>query len=147
MQPSRPGADTDGTIVLDRQFGAATLSALRAAVLECASTAGLPRDRSIDVMLALHELAANAIRHGAGQGWLRIRVTAAALRCQVGDAGMADQPGQVAAGEAVVSTRETGWPVKHGHGLWLVRKTADQVQITAGPEGSVVSVTFKLPDS
>src|SRR5215813_103256 len=70
MQPSRPGSGTDGTSVLDREFRAATLSALRDAVLRCASAAGLSRDRSIDVMLAAHELAANVIRHGSGLGRL-----------------------------------------------------------------------------
>ena len=37
------------------------------------------------------------------------------------------------------------WPVEHGHGLWLVRKTADRVQVAAGPAGSVVSIAFNLP--
>ena len=35
MQPSRPGSDADGKVVLDREIRAATLSALRDAVLGC----------------------------------------------------------------------------------------------------------------
>jgi anti-sigma regulatory factor (Ser/Thr protein kinase) len=134
--------------VLDREIRAATLSALREAVLGCASAAGLSRDRSIDVMLAAHELAANIIRHGSGLGWLRLRVSARALSCQVSDARAAASPGLGAQREAdgtVASAATATWPVEHGHGLWLVRRTADQVQVTAGPAGSVVSIAFNLP--
>jgi anti-sigma regulatory factor (Ser/Thr protein kinase) len=148
-QPSRPGSDADGTLVLDREFWAATLSGLREAVLACASAAGLSRDRSIDVMLATHELAANVIRHGPGQGRLRIRVSARALSCQVSDVRTAGRPGidgkHQAGGPAADAPATTSWPVEHGHGLWLVRKTADQVQVTAGPAGSVVYIAFNLP--
>ena len=41
--------------------------------------------RAADVVLALHELAANAVRHGAGAGRLRIWPRAAAWLCQVED--------------------------------------------------------------
>jgi anti-sigma regulatory factor (Ser/Thr protein kinase) len=149
MQPSRPGSDADGTVVLDREFQAGTLSALREEVLASALAAGLSRDRSIDVLLAAHELAANVIRHGSGHGRLRMRVTARALACQVSDVRAAAVPGVAGrpqpdnpAGDAPAPT---AWPVEHGHGLWLVRKTADQVQVMAGPAGSVVSMTFNLP--
>jgi anti-sigma regulatory factor (Ser/Thr protein kinase) len=145
--------------VLDREFRAATLSALREAVIACGSAAGLSRDRSIDLMLAAHELAANVVRHGSGRGRLRMRVTARALSCQVSDsrtaAGLAlgGRPPQAdrqaadadALGAADAPGAPGAWPVEHGHGLWLVRRTADQVQVTAGPAGSVVSMTFKLP--
>jgi len=148
-QPSRPGSDADGTVVLDREIRAATLSALREAVLGCASAAGLSRDRSLDVMLAAHELAANVIRHGSGRGRLLLRVTARALSCQVSDAQATAKAGLDAAYEADgtdgTAAPAAGWPAEHGHGLWLVRKTADRVQVAAGPAGSVVSIAFNLP--
>jgi anti-sigma regulatory factor (Ser/Thr protein kinase) len=173
MQPSRADSDKDGTAMLDREFGAASLSGLRAAVLDCASAAGLTDDRAIDVMLAMHELAANVIRHGAGRGRMRIEAAPGALRCQVSDLAAAGQAsplgaassrpgsGGQATGAAVSGGQvpgtpvsggadpdalpATAWPVEHGHGLWLVRRTADQVQVTTGPGGSVVLVTFTLP--
>jgi anti-sigma regulatory factor (Ser/Thr protein kinase) len=134
--------------VLDREFWAATLSALREAVLATAAAAGLSRDRSIDVMLAAHELAANVIRHGSGRGRLSMRVTKRTVSCQVSDVWTAVMPGfggRRQAGSSAVATAPPSWPVEHGHGLWLVRKTADQVQVTAGPSGSVVFMTFNLP--
>jgi anti-sigma regulatory factor (Ser/Thr protein kinase) len=148
VPPTRPGSDGDGTLVLDREFEAARLSALREEVLTTASAAGLSRDRSIDVMLAAHELAANVIRHGSGRGRLRMRVTARTVSCQVSDV-RAALPGLAvrhqADDRADGATAPAAWPVEHGHGLWLVRRTADQVQVTAGPDGSVVSMTFNLP--
>ena len=134
--------------MIDREFWSATLSALREEVLTAASAAGLSRDRSIDVMLAAHELAANVIRHGSGRGRLCLRVTARALSCQVSDARTTANPdldGRRQAERPAIAPAQAAWPVEHGHGLWLVRKTADQVQVTAGPAGSSVSMTFNLP--
>jgi two-component sensor histidine kinase len=140
----RAGSDTgqgrDEITVLQREFGANSLSGLRAQVLECASAAGLPDDRAIDVMLTLHELMANAVRHGPGHGRLRIDVTARALRCQVSEAGVA-AAGLAGGGRRFIPD----WPVRHGHGLWLVRRTADLVQLTTGAGGTVADVSFSLP--
>jgi anti-sigma regulatory factor (Ser/Thr protein kinase) len=154
MQPSRAGSGKSGKTVLDREFGAADLSPLREAVLNCACAAGLQDDRAIDVMLAMHELAANVIMHGAGRGHLVMEVLPGALHCRVTDAG-SDSHATVLVEAATGSLRGDvqvpdappvpSWPVQHGHGLWLVRRTADQVQITSGPAGSVVYVTFMLP--
>ena len=50
--------------ILDLAFDSGTLHALRAAVQEHAGHAGMPEDRVVEVVLAVHELAANAVRHG-----------------------------------------------------------------------------------
>lgn len=128
MHPSRSGANAEPA-VLDREFNAATLAGLRDAVLAFAGARGMSRGRATDVMLAVHELAANAVRHGPGHGRLRMRVTARTLRCEVSD------PGQAG---------DDQWEVKEGHGLWLVGKTADHVSVTSGPEGSRITVRFAL---
>ena len=60
------------TSVLDQWFDATSLSALRTSTQACAVQAGMPADRATDIVIALHELAANAVRHGAGSGRLRI---------------------------------------------------------------------------
>jgi two-component sensor histidine kinase len=52
---------------LDQEFDPGTLHTLRAKVLVQACRAGLSESRATDVVLAVHELAANAIRHGAGR--------------------------------------------------------------------------------
>lgn len=134
--------------MLDREFGADALSPLRAAVLGCATACGLPEDRAIDVMLAVHELAANAVRHGPGHGRLRAHVTADALRCEVSDPGRASLNGLAPGGPGGQTPGAAGavsWPVKQGHGLWLVRKAADRLRIASGPHGSLITADFTLP--
>src|SRR6516165_759001 len=73
--------------LLDQEFDSGTLYALRAAVQAHAGQAGLSEDRVGEVVLAVHELAANAIAHGAGHGHLRMWDLAGALSCEVVDDG------------------------------------------------------------
>jgi anti-sigma regulatory factor (Ser/Thr protein kinase) len=134
--------------MLDREFGADALAPLREAVLGCATACGLPEDRAFDVMLAVHELAANAVRHGPGHGRLRAQVTAGALRCEVSDPGRASHNGHAPGGprgQALGAGGAMPWPVEQGHGLWLVRKAADRLRIASGPHGSLITAEFTLP--
>ena len=75
--------------MLDQEFGATTLRVLRETVLAHATAAGMPEGRALDVMIAVHELAANAVKHGGGTGHLRMSVTNGELICQVSDPGPA----------------------------------------------------------
>ncbi len=90
VQPDwRPRDDAAAPSVLDQCFDANSLSALRAAARACVAHAGIPAERAADIVIALHELAANAIRHGAGSGRLRIWDRVGALYCRVDDGGPA----------------------------------------------------------
>ena len=138
-------------LLLDQEFDSGTLYALRAAVQAHVGQAGLPEDRVGEVVLAIHELAANAIAHGAGHGRLRMWERAGALSCEIVDAGPvgAGPPTGPSLGGA---GRPTGpseaadpWPAANGHGLWLVRKVADQLDLRSGPRGTRAVVTFALP--
>jgi anti-sigma regulatory factor (Ser/Thr protein kinase) len=88
----------------------------------------MPEDRAMYVTLAVHELAANAVSHGAGSGRLLIHAAGGALRCQVSDAGPGTGP----------------WPLRQGHGLWIVQAVADQVTASSGPHGSQITAVFGL---
>ena len=122
---------------LDQAFDPGTLPALRATVLIQACLAGLPESRATDVVLAVHELAANAIRHGAGAGRLRIWKLTRELCCQVDD-------GDPPSSGAPASQASPPLPSRPGHGLWLVRQVADWVQVTSGPAGTRVKIAFSL---
>jgi hypothetical protein len=37
------------------------------------------------------------------------------------------------------------WPTTDGHGLWLVRQVANQLDLRSGPSGTRALVTFVLP--
>jgi anti-sigma regulatory factor (Ser/Thr protein kinase) len=147
MHPFRPGNDAEAG-VLDREFDPDALAGLRSAVLGYATACGMPGDRAIDVMLAVHELAANAVRHGPGHGRLRIHVTAGTLRCEVSDPGPTRRDGRIpdgSGGQALGASSAVPWPVEQGHGLWLVHTVADHVRVTSGPHGSLITVVFTLP--
>jgi anti-anti-sigma factor len=141
---------TDGTPetagkapVLDQVFDADSLFALRAAVAAHAAQATLPEGRVGDLVLAVHELAANAVRHGAGHGRVRLWAMPDVVRCEVADDGAAPPAG---AGAAPAEFRQaTPWREEPGHGLWLVRQVADQASWHCGPSGTVCALSFRLP--
>jgi anti-sigma regulatory factor (Ser/Thr protein kinase) len=85
----------------------------------------------------VHELAANAVRHGAGHGRLRIWITGGVLRCEVADDGPPHADGAAAAASAQ-------WNIEPGHGLWVVRQVADRTSLHVGPSGTVAAVSFTL---
>lgn len=130
-------------MALDEAFDVNTLHELRKAVLAEAIAAGMPHDRAIDVMLAMHELAANAVCHGGGAGRARVRAADRELQCQVSDAGPGSVNAEADGGGAPVGQR--GWAVRSGHGLWLVREAADRVSVAADFGGSCVTAMFALP--
>jgi anti-sigma regulatory factor (Ser/Thr protein kinase) len=131
--------------VLDREFDTDGLAGLRQAVLGYATACGMPEERAIDVMLAVHELAANAVRHGPGHGRLRIHVTGSTLRCEVSDPGPSSRVLDGTGRQPPGAPCAVPWPVEQGHGLWLVHQAADHVRVTSGPHGSLIAVAFALP--
>jgi anti-sigma regulatory factor (Ser/Thr protein kinase) len=126
-----PGlAQADGLPpLLDLSFDTGMLQTARTRIRACASRAGFGEDQAEDVVLAVHELAANVIRHGGGTGRLRVWDPPGALYCQVDDG--------VAAPFAVNSL-----PCEPGHGLWVVRQVASQMQTLSSPAGTSVQVRF-----
>jgi anti-sigma regulatory factor (Ser/Thr protein kinase) len=130
--------DGEARLALDQAFDSGTLYALRAAVQAHAIRSGLPKSRSDDLVIAVHELAANAVRHGAGVGRLRMWERDGALHCQVDDSGSPASGGDAGPGGNVAD----GWPFLPGHGLWLVRLVADQISVFSGPDGTGAIVVF-----
>jgi anti-sigma regulatory factor (Ser/Thr protein kinase) len=139
-----PGRTAAGSgVLLDMEFTDGLLYAVRQAVAAHAAAAGMSGARARDVTLAVHELASNAVRHGAGRGRLRMRVRDGTLACEVQDAGREPRGGRSSAGDAGADAA-AGWPYAQGHGLWLVRLLADQMSVVSGPAGTCVTVRFAL---
>jgi anti-sigma regulatory factor (Ser/Thr protein kinase) len=131
--------------MLEQEFNTGTLRILRTVVLAYATAAGMPESRATDVVLVVHELAANVVRHGGGMGRLSLHVAAGSLHCQVTDPGTAyasDQPVT-----ATTASEPDPWPYQPGHGLWLVRQAADYFTAVTGPHRSQVTVAFALPSA
>jgi anti-sigma regulatory factor (Ser/Thr protein kinase) len=131
--------DSEGRLTLDQAFDSGTLYALRAAVEAHATQAGLPESRTDDLVIAVHELAANAVRHGAGAGRLRMWERDGALHCQVNDSGSPASGTQAGPGGNIADR----WPFLQGHGLWLVRLVADQISVFSGPGGTRATIVFR----
>lgn len=123
--------DRDAVVALDQPFDSDTLSELRQAVRSEATALGLPDTRAAEVVLAVHELAANAVVHGGGSGWARMRVVAGELHCLVSDPGAGSAAGP--------------WPFRPGRGLWIARNVADRFSTAPSVSGSQVTVVFALP--
>jgi len=135
-------------------FDSGALLTLREEVRECAVQSGISGDRAEDMVLAVHELAANAVVHDGGAGRLRVWKRATALHCQVDDADLMRSPqagpgrdgmGGSQPGSAPSPVSVDSLPSEKGHGLWLVRKLADQAKTLSGPHGTRVLVAFDLP--
>jgi anti-sigma regulatory factor (Ser/Thr protein kinase) len=134
-RPQASGAGLPaGSVMLEQDFDSRSLYALRAAVSAHASATGLAGNRLYDVVATAHELAANAVRHGAGRGRLRLWVTDGVLHCEVSDAGRS-----AAAGAA-----QAAWRKQHGHGLWVVGQVADQFYVDRSTAATTATATFAL---
>src|SRR6266545_52946 len=78
--------------LLNVAFDEHDLPALRLVVFEQADRAGLDVRRAADLVLAVHELAVNSIRHGGGRGAVRVWPDGDALVYEVADAGHIVEP-------------------------------------------------------
>jgi anti-anti-sigma factor len=147
--------------ILDQAFDAGSLYALRAAVAAHATQAGLPPGRADDLVIAVHELAANAVRHGAGHGRLRIWRSDQALHCEISDDGLPEpqqpsepqkpaakppEPQKPAAKppEPQEAPDAPQWRTEPGHGLSLVRQVADHTSLRSGRNGTSATISFAL---
>lgn len=137
--------------VLDLKFGPGELAALREEVRACAIQSGFPEDRATEIVLAVHELAANTIVHGGGAGRLRAWKLARSLQYQVDDGDLmrfferAGQNGVKDLQPGVTNSASVNsLPSEPGHGLSVVRQLADQTQSLSGSQGTSITLTFGL---
>ena len=135
--------------LLDVMFGWADFTRLRRLVASQCAAAGLSGSRLDDFVLAVHEIAANAIVHAGTGGRLILRRAANGLRCLIADHAPygADDPG--AAGCRIPRARDGAEPreadgTETGRGLWLAAQLADELSITSGPESTVVSLYIRF---
>jgi anti-sigma regulatory factor (Ser/Thr protein kinase) len=123
---------------LEQNFDGRSLHTLRSAVAAHAAAAGLGREQVYDVTSAAHELAANTVRHGPGQGRLLLWMDEAFLYCQVSDDGTGARIG------GPLPVDATSWQARPGHGLWLIGQVADELTIDRGPAGVTTLAAFAI---
>jgi serine/threonine-protein kinase RsbW len=105
-------------------------------LVECAGrSVGLSPTRTDDLVLAVSEIATNAIRHGGGSGTLTMVPQADGVCVEVCDSGpglTAQAPGELPTATSI-----------GGRGLWIVRRLCDRLSITSSERG--VAVRFFMP--
>ncbi|CDR15168.1 ATP-binding region ATPase domain protein [Streptomyces iranensis] len=107
-------------------------------VEECAAWAGLSETRRGDFVLAVDEIANNAVEHAGGTGSLLLRRIGDELECRISDSG----PGF---SEDVIPRILPGLDgATSGRGLWLTQLVTDRLVISAGAVGAVVTLAMRL---
>ncbi|MEV0260396.1 ATP-binding protein [Streptomyces sp. NPDC050617] len=123
------GGDGAEEWLLECVFTGEDLPGLRVAVGECAAWAGLTEPRWGEFVLAVNEIASNAVEHGGGRGCLTLRRCRGELECRIAD----DGPGFP---ESVIPEILPGLDGAHtGRGLWLARMVTDRLVIGSGAGG------------
>ncbi|MDI6098745.1 ATP-binding protein [Actinoplanes sp. NEAU-A12] len=130
----RPSPDDDRPPSV-RDFTVDDLRTLRHDVTRFARASGLTDPVLYRFVLAIHELATNAVRHGGGHGRLELRRTRDQLCCQVSDHGPGMPPAQPRIRPAV--------DAPSGRGLWLA-KHAGELTCTSGNHGTSVTLTCTI---
>lgn len=130
----RPTAAAEAALVCTTRED---LRRLRAVVAARATAAGLPPARARDLVLAAHEVAANAHLHGGGSATLTTWTADGCFLCEVADRG--DGIADPQAGTVPPPPTQVG-----GRGLWLARQLCDQVQVRTGAGGTVVRLRLSL---
>jgi anti-sigma regulatory factor (Ser/Thr protein kinase) len=136
--------------LLDIVFGWPDFAKLRRLVAGQCAAAGLTGSRLDDFVLAVHEIAANAIVHAGAGGRLILRPTAHGLRCLVADT-IPKAPISCPAPRGTDPRERTGGcdpgePIgaDSGRGLWLAATLADELSITSGPDSTIVALYMRL---
>ncbi|MFI8996672.1 ATP-binding protein [Streptomyces sp. NPDC053542] len=125
--------------LLQRRFTARLLPQVRLLVEECAAREGLAEPRRGEFVLAVDEVAGNAVEHAGGSGRLVLRRVGDELECLVIDSG----PGFTEAVIPEVLPGLDGAPT--GRGLWMARLVADRLTIAAGAAaGAVVTLAVRV---
>jgi anti-sigma regulatory factor (Ser/Thr protein kinase) len=110
--------------------GLASLPRVRGLVADLATTAGFDTVPTLELVAAVHEVAANSVRHGGGRGLLRAWQESGTLLCEVSDRGCLDRP---LAGRVRPTTEGN-----YGRGLWLANQFCDLMQIRSSEQGTII---------
>ncbi len=128
-----PPAPADATVLT---FALEDLATVRAVVAQCGDLAGRSGAQRDDLVIAVNEVATNAIKYGPHDGLLRIWSTAHAVVCQLEDRGHIVDP---------LAGRHRPVPGSEGGlGLWMVNQLCDLVQTRTTPSGTTIRLHARL---
>jgi anti-sigma regulatory factor (Ser/Thr protein kinase) len=118
-------------------FRAVDLPRVRRSTASWASHAGMAADTADDFVIAVNEIATNAVRHGSPEATLRLWADGRAGHAEIRDQG--HWP------DAMAPTALPRRPAEHGGmGLEVARMVCDGVQIKASAAGTAVLLRMSL---
>ncbi|MEV6368267.1 ATP-binding protein [Micromonospora musae] len=126
-------------LLIAEAFDRGRVTELRHSVTSCAQAAGLRDQRLDDFVLAVNELITNAVRHGGGQGSLRLWQDGGTLTCEVADQGIGISTQRLDDRSRPAPDTAGGW------GLWLARELSDTIEIVSAETGTIVRITTAVP--
>jgi anti-sigma regulatory factor (Ser/Thr protein kinase) len=133
-EPLPPPTEGASSVAFDGQLGP-----VRAFSADRAKAAGLDGRRLSDLVLAVSEIAANALGHTAGGGIIRSWCTRKEILCQVEDRGYIADP--------LAGRYRKPADAQGGHGLWLVNRICDLVERRSSPAGTTTRLHMRRPAS
>jgi anti-sigma regulatory factor (Ser/Thr protein kinase) len=113
-------------------FNAWRLHEVRSAVDAALAGAGYGPVRREDVVLAVNEVATNAVEHGSREAELCLWIDASGLVCELHDQG--------ALGDPLPGLRAPHPSEPRGRGVWIARQLCDLLHVWSDPEGTHVRV-------
>lgn len=125
-----------GGEITELRFAFGPLREVREVAAWCAGRAGLSVDDTAALVLAVDEVASNSLRHGGGEGVLRVWQERGEVVCEVHDAGLIDDP--------LVGRVRPALDGVGGRGLWLANQLCDLVQVRSSPAGTVVRLRMAV---
>lgn len=114
------------------RFTAWRLHEVRATVEKLLISAGFGHDRADDVVLAVNEVATNAVEHGSLEAELCVWTGADGVVCEVHDGGTLDDP--------LPGLRPPHPGEPRGRGVWISRQLCDLLHVWRDPRGTHVRI-------
>jgi anti-sigma regulatory factor (Ser/Thr protein kinase) len=124
----QPPAPADAAVL---RYQRDNLRQVRRFTGDYAAQAGLADQGLDDLVIAVHELAANTIAHAGGHGTLRIWTERERLVCEITDTGHISDP---------LAGRHLSGTAQGGHGLRVVHQVCDFVEVRSGSFGTNIRV-------
>ncbi|WP_055482970.1 ATP-binding protein [Sphaerimonospora mesophila] len=122
----------------ERGFSLADLPDVREFAAAEARRRGMPDDAVGDFLLALNEVATNAVTHGSTKARLSVWRDGADLVVGVRDEGGGWRPEGVP-GETPPPENATS-----GMGLWVARRLSKDMKVETGADGTIVTMRFPV---
>jgi anti-sigma regulatory factor (Ser/Thr protein kinase) len=133
-QRSPPAAPVDLDLLVHLD-SADDLGELRRRLRSWGASCGMGGPDTDDIVIAVDEIATNALEHGKPPACVRGWTTPDALFVQVDDQGRASIP-------ATTGYQRPSTDARRGRGIWIARHLADVMTTHTGPTGTTVAMRF-----